>query len=93
MKIIVFCLVLLLSGCSVFNRFVPVKPPQFPEAIPELTKKCDDLKQATGTTLSITDLLKIVVANYTLYYECSNKVDGWNDWYIKQKEIYEKTRK
>mgnify|MGYP003339040136 CR=1 FL=1 len=61
--------------------------------IPELTKKCEELKLAVGSTISITDLLKTVVNNYTMYYECSNKVDGWNEWYTKQKEIYEKTRK
>jgi hypothetical protein len=24
-----------------------------------------------------------------LYYQCSAKVDGWNEWYQQQKKIYE----
>jgi len=80
----------IVSGCTMF---VPVKPPKWPDAVPELTKKCEELKVVAGTQSSLVDLMKTVVQNYTLYYECSNKVDGWNDWYTKQKEIYEQTRK
>ena len=80
----------IVSGCTMF---VPVKPPKWPDAVPELTKKCEELKIVAGTQISLVDLMKTVVQNYTLYYECSNKVDGWNDWYTKQKEIYEQTRK
>lgn len=90
MRVILLSFLIFLSGCTMF---VPVKPPKFPDAVPELTKKCEELKLAVGNTISITDLLKTVVNNYTMYYECSNKVDGWNEWYTKQKEIYEKTRK
>jgi len=78
------------SGCTMF---VPVKPPKWPDAPQELVKKCEDLKTIAGTQVSLVDLMKTVVNNYTLYYECSNKVDGWNDWYNKQKEIYEQVRK
>jgi hypothetical protein len=52
-------------------------------------KKCDDLKTIEGDKVLITDMLKIIVQNYTLYYECSTKVDGWQDWYNQQKKIYE----
>lgn len=83
-------IVLLIEGCTLF---VPVKPPKWPDAPQELVKKCEDLKTIAGTQVSLVDLMKTVVNNYTLYYECSNKVDGWNDWYNKQKEIYEQVRK
>lgn len=79
-----------ISGCTMF---VPVKPPKWPDAPQELVKKCEDLKTITGTQVSLVDLMKTVVNNYTLYYECSNKVEGWNDWYNRQKEIYEQVRK
>lgn len=90
MKAIILSLALLLSSCTLF---VPVKPPKWPDAPAELTKQCEELKVVIGDKISLTDMLKTVVKNYTLYYECSAKVDGWNDWYSKQKEIYETVRK
>ena len=40
----------------------------------------------------ITEMLKTVVNNYRLYYQCSNKVDGWQEWYDKQKKIFEELK-
>ena len=37
-------------------------------------------------------MLKTIVHNYTLYHQCSLKVDGWNDWYVEQKKIYDELR-
>jgi hypothetical protein len=81
---------LMLSGCAMFKQLVPVKPPPFPEPIKELTTPCPDLKTIEGNQVAIIDLLKVVVENYTMYYHCSLKNEGWNDWYKSQKEIYEK---
>lgn len=78
-----------LSGCSIL---VPVKQ-KFPEAVPELKEKCPELLQLQGTQISITDMLKTVVQNYNTYYQCANKVEGWNEWYDKQKEIFDKVNK
>jgi hypothetical protein len=80
---------LLLAGCS---TTVPVQP-KFPKATPELMKQCESLKKIEGDKVSITDMLKVVVTNYTLYYECSTKVDGWQEWYTEQKKIYEDSAK
>lgn len=86
----VFIFTLLLTGCGMFKQLVPVKPPPFPEPIKELTESCPDLKKIEGNHVAIVDLLKIVVDNYTMYYQCSLKNDGWNEWYKTQREIYEK---
>lgn len=80
---------LLLAGCS---TTVPVTQ-KFPNATPELMKKCEDLKKIEGDKVSITDMLKVVINNYTLYYECSTKVDGWQDWYNAQKKIHDEAAK
>lgn len=80
---------LLLAGCS---TTVPVAP-KFPDATPELMKKCEDLKKIEGDKVAITDLLKVVVHNYTLYYECSTKVEGWQEWYTEQKKIHDEATK
>ena len=65
---------------------------KFPEAIPELKEKCPDLKQIEGDKVAITDLLKSVIINYNMYYECSLKNDGWNKWYDEQRKIYESVK-
>lgn len=81
-------IVLLLAGCC---TQIPVKQ-EFPKAIPELMKKCEDLKKLEGDKVAITDMLKVVVENYTLYYECAVKTDGWQEWYTEQKKIYDSVK-
>lgn len=77
-----------ISGCALFQKPVPVVP-KFPDPVPELMKKCNELKTIEGDKVAITELLKTVVQNYTLYYECSNKVEGWQDWYNQQKRVFD----
>jgi hypothetical protein len=79
---------LFLVGCS---TTVPVKP-TFPKAAPELMKKCEALKKIEGDKVAITEMLKVVIHNYSLYYECSTKVEGWQEWYNEQKKIYENAK-
>ena len=50
-------IVLLLAGCS---TVVPVKQ-KFPNATPELMKKCESLKKIEGDKVAITDMLKVIV--------------------------------
>ena len=80
---------LLLAGCT--TTVVPVKQ-KFPNATPELMKKCESLKKIEGDKVAITDMLKVIVQNYSLYYECSTKVDGWQDWYNEQKKIFDNAK-
>jgi hypothetical protein len=88
-KIIAFLLISLLPGCAMLERYMPAKP-KFPDAIKELQQPCPELKQIEGNQVAITELLKAVVNNYSLYYDCSMKNEGWNKWYKEQKDIYEK---
>ena len=82
-------IILLLAGCS--TTVVPVKQ-KFPNATPELMKKCESLKKIEGDKVVITEMLKVIVHNYSLYYECSTKVDGWQDWYNEQKKIFDNAK-
>lgn len=79
----------LLAGCGI--TAVPVTA-KFPEAPATLQEKCADLKEATEG-MSLTEFTKTVVENYVLYHECKVKVDGWNEWYNKQKKIFEDATK
>jgi hypothetical protein len=90
MKTIILGLAVLLAGCSITT---PVKR-NFPDAVPSLQEKCPGLStiESTGKEVSITDMLKTVVKNYGSYYECANKVDGWNEWYDKQRKIFESVK-
>lgn len=89
MKILYCLFLIILTGCS---TTVPVKH-KFPQVPPALTEKCQTLKKLENDQVSIVDLHKTVVENYTSYYECSLKVDEWNEWYKKQKEIFESVYK
>jgi len=91
MKLLILIPVFLLSGCAVFKTTVPVTQ-KFPDSVPELMKKCEDLKTVEGTSVPITDMLKVIVENYSLYYQCSNKVDGWQEWYNEQKKIFDSVK-
>jgi hypothetical protein len=90
MKLLIISLMILsLSGCS---AVVPVKQ-KWPESVSTLAEPCPNLKTIDNNNVSITDMLKVIVENYSLYYQCANKVEGWNEWYKVQKEIFEKTNK
>jgi hypothetical protein len=85
MKYIILSLAVFLSACS---TPVPVKQ-KFPDVPKALVERCESLKKIEGDRVAITEMLKVVVQNYGMYYECAAKVDGWNDWYLEQKRIYE----
>ena len=88
MKYIILSLTLVLAACS---TPVPVKQ-KFPDVPKALVERCDSLKKIEGNRVAITEMLKVVVQNYGMYYECAAKVDGWNDWYLEQKRIYESVK-
>ena len=89
MKKLMLLPLVLLSGCAI--HAVPLTP-KFPEAPATLQEKCESLKEsAEGVSISM--FTKTVVENYMLYHECERKVEGWNEWYTKQKEIFETATK
>ena len=88
MKYIILSLAVFLSACS---TPVPVKQ-KFPDVPKALVERCDSLKKIEGDRVAITEMLKVVVQNYGMYYECAAKVDGWNEWYLEQKRIYESVK-
>jgi hypothetical protein len=88
MKYTSLILAVFLIGCA---TPVPVSQ-KFPEAPNALIEKCENLKKVEGDRVAITEMLKVVVANYGMYYECAAKVDGWNEWYIEQKRIYKSVK-
>ena len=88
MKLTSLVLAVFLVGCA---TPVPVKQ-KFPDVPKALVERCESLKKIEGDKVAITEMLKVVVQNYGMYYECAAKVDGWNDWYQEQKRIYESVK-
>ena len=87
MKSLALLSVLLLSACS---TAVPIVA-KFPDASPSLQEPCAELQQLQSTD-RLSDVVATVVANYGLYHECQLKVEAWQDWHKKQKEIFEKLK-
>ena len=88
MKLTSLVLAVFLVGCA---TPVPVSQ-RFPDVPKALVERCESLRQIEGDKVAITEMLKVVVQNYGMYYECAAKVDGWNDWYQEQKRIYESVK-
>ena len=89
MKKIVLVLAVFLSACS---TTVPVKQ-KFPEAPNKLMTKCPNLDEVAPGTTALSDFLKVVVKNYSTYYQCAVIADGWQEWYQIQKIISEEANK
>ena len=83
-KWVMVSVALLIAGCT----SVPVTA-TFPDAPELLMEKCPALKTIAKDPVSIVDFVKTVTENYTAYYECSAKNDAWQEWYTKQKKIWD----
>ena len=84
MRSLVLAIAIFLSGCS---TVVPVKQ-EFPVAPSILLERCPDLMTIDDGKNSLREMLKIVIQNYALYYQCAEKTHGWQDWYNEQRKIY-----
>lgn len=87
MKLILIAIAALLTGCS---TVVPVTQ-KFPEAPQTLLQQCEQLKELNKDA-NLVDLTKVVVENYTKYYQCSVLVEGWQEWYRAQQKIYKELK-
>lgn len=81
MKYSTIILALFLCGCA-----TPIS--KFPTAPDRLLNPCPQLEKLKDESL-LSEVNKTVVRNYTTYYECAVKNDGWIEWYQTQKKIFE----
>ena len=87
-KLTILLACVMLAGCSV-TKYLPTWR-SFPEQKDKtLLESCPELKKIEGDQIAITQLLKAVVDNYNLYYECSLKNDNWITWYNENKKKWE----
>ena len=87
MRLLAILLIACLAGCA----SVPVTT-EFPSAPDLLMKKCPELKIIAGEKVSIVDFTRTVTENYTTYYECAARTEAWQEWYTKQKKIWEEVK-
>lgn len=81
-------IILLLVGCS---TTVPISA-KFPEAPDKLMVTCPQLKTLNTDSTTLSEVAKTVTINYTTYYDCAVKMDGWIEWYNVQKIIFESVK-
>jgi hypothetical protein len=86
-NVIAVCAFFALTGCS---TVVPVKA-NFPDVPERLMVKCPQLEKVSDTP-TLSGVAKTVTNNYTTYYECATKHDGFVEWYNTQKEIFNKVK-
>lgn len=87
MKYSTLLLALLLTACVA----TPVAR-NFPDQ-PETTKEgCADLTTVPEGTTQLSLVLSSVLENYGKYHECKIKAETWQEWYTKQKEIFDSVK-
>ena len=85
MKVLVIILAMVLSACT---TKVPIIQ-RFPEAPGTIAQTPCPPLQRLDANAQLSDVAKTVSDNYAEYYICSSRVDTWQEWYQKQKAIYE----
>ena len=87
MRHLAISLIMCLAGCT----SVPVTA-DFPSVPDALMEKCAELKIITGEKVTIVDFTRTVTENYTTYHECAARSDAWQEWYTRQKKIWEEVK-
>jgi hypothetical protein len=65
---------------------------EWPTVPNELMAPADNLKPLPANKKTLSDLLGNANENYGTYYELKEKYSAWQQWYIKQKEIFENVK-
>lgn len=89
MKLTILILPLFLTGCF---TTVPVSQ-KFPEAPDILFESCPQLLTLEEEKNNIKDFMAVVIQNYGIYYQCSEKVQGWQEWYKETQKIMNGNKK
>jgi hypothetical protein len=87
MRLLALLPLLLLAGCLA----TPVKR-NFPAVPQELMASCPELSTVPAGTDKLSEVLTVVTTNYGQYQECQIKLDGWQEWYKTQKEIFDSVK-
>ena len=81
--ILTLSLAFLLTGCV-----TPVKH-AFPTPPELIVERCPNLNQLAENEEQLTEFLKVVTKNYTLYHDCATRHDLLVKWINDQKAIHD----
>ena len=84
MKLLLLLPIVLLTGCI----SAPVKH-AFPKPPEIIVEKCPQLNQVAANETQLSEFLKTVTKNYTLYHDCAAKHDLLVKWIKEQSEIHD----
>jgi hypothetical protein len=54
-----------------------------------MLEKCEELKKIEKSNVVLSEVIKSIVDNYTLYHECALRNTIWIEWYKANKKIFE----
>lgn len=83
MKYILLACSILLTGCVTPVKHAFPTPPQL------VVERCNDLYQLAENEEQLTEFLKVVTKNYSLYHDCATKHDLLVKWINEQKAIHD----
>lgn len=88
--ILVFILILVLSGCAMFQKTVPVTM-NFPQAPDPLLLEPEKLDPLPEDSKAITELLENSTVNYGKHRELQLKYLQWQQWYDTNRRLHKET--
>lgn len=62
---------------------------EWPKVPNELMVPAENLKPLSENKKTLSDLIENANQNYGTYYELKEKYSAWQEWYNKQKQIFE----
>ena len=87
--LLVLVVVALCTGCS--TTAVPVTQ-RFPTADPVMMEPAPRLVPLPENTTQLDQLIDNTAENYGRYHELTRRLELWQNWYKKQKEIFESVK-
>lgn len=85
MKKIILFLVVFLTACT-----LPVKQ-EFPKVPNTFMEQPAPLKLVNDNS-SFSDMLEVMLDNYSSYYVVSERLNAWQNWYKQQKALFEEVK-
>ena len=84
MKYLALLFIFLLTGCIT----TPVKH-SFPKPPENVTETCQELYKLSDNEEQLSEFLKVVTKNYSLYYNCATKQDLLVKWINEQRALHD----
>ena len=76
------------NKCELSNAFIRVHDASSQNAIPSSSKPND----GTTSNVKASEFLQTVTDNYSTYYQMRDRLIQWQEWYNKQRKIYEEVK-